>query len=79
MSRDLPPVFSSRSFIISDLTFKSLIHFEFIFMCSVNGVQFHSFATSYSVYLTPFMEETIPSPSIFVAASAAAKSLPEGR
>ena len=26
-------MFSSRSFLISGLTFKSLIHFEFIFMC----------------------------------------------
>ena len=26
------PIFSSRSFIVSDLTFRSLIHFEFIFV-----------------------------------------------
>ena len=30
------PMFSSKSFIVSGLTFKSLIHFEFIF---VNGVR----------------------------------------
>ena len=29
------PMFSSRSFIVSGLTFRSLIHFEFIFMYGV--------------------------------------------
>ena len=29
------PMFSSRSFIVSGLTFRSLIHFEFIFVYSV--------------------------------------------
>ena len=29
------PMFYSRSFIVSDLTFRSLIHFEFIFVYSV--------------------------------------------
>ena len=29
------PMFSSRSFIVSDLTFRSLIHFEFIFVYGV--------------------------------------------
>ena len=33
------PMFSSRSFIVSGLTFKSLIHFDFI---SVYGVRNHS-------------------------------------
>ena len=32
MSKCVLPMFSSKSFIVSDLTFKSLIHFEFIFM-----------------------------------------------
>ena len=35
MSRSLPPVFSSRNFMVSGLTFKPLIHFEFIFMCGI--------------------------------------------
>ena len=29
------PMFSTRSFIVSGLTFRSLIHFEFIFVCGV--------------------------------------------
>ena len=36
MSESVLPMFSSRSFIVSGLTFRSLIHFEFIF---VNGVR----------------------------------------
>ena len=30
MSECVLPMFSSRSYIVSDLTFRSLIHFEFI-------------------------------------------------
>ena len=33
MSESVLPMFSSKSFIISDLTFRSLIHFKFIFVC----------------------------------------------
>ena len=33
--RECLPNFSSRSFIVSGLTFRSLIHFEFIFVCGV--------------------------------------------
>ena len=32
MSKSVVPMFSSRSFMVSDLTFRSLIHFEFIFV-----------------------------------------------
>uniref|UniRef100_A0AC11E3N1 Uncharacterized protein n=1 Tax=Ovis aries TaxID=9940 RepID=A0AC11E3N1_SHEEP len=35
MSESVLPIFSSRSFIISGLTFRSLIHFEFIFAYGV--------------------------------------------
>ena len=35
MSESVLPMFSSRSFIVSDLTFRSLIHFEFIFVYCV--------------------------------------------
>ena len=35
MSKSVLPVFSSRSFILSSLTFKPLIHFEFIFVYGV--------------------------------------------
>ena len=35
MSKSVLPMFSSKSFIVSGLTFKSLIHSEFIFVCGV--------------------------------------------
>ena len=35
MSESVLPMFSSRSFKLSDLTFRSLIHFEFIFSYGV--------------------------------------------
>ena len=35
MSESVLPMFSSSSFIVSGLTFRSLIHFEFIFVCVV--------------------------------------------
>ena len=35
MSQSVLPVFSSKSFIASGLIFRSLIHFEFIFVCGV--------------------------------------------
>ena len=42
MSESVLPVFSSESFIVSSLTFGSLIHFEFIF-CMVLGSVLISF------------------------------------
>ena len=35
MSKGILPMFSSKSFIITGLTLKSLIHFEFIFVYGV--------------------------------------------
>ena len=35
MSLSVLPMFSSKSFLVSGLTFRSLIHFEFIFMYGV--------------------------------------------
>ena len=35
MSESVLTMFSSKSFIVSDLTLRSLIHFEFIFLCGV--------------------------------------------
>ena len=43
MSESVLPMFSSRSFIVSGLTFRSLIHFEFIFVYSVESVLFSFF------------------------------------
>jgi len=35
MSSSVLPMFSSKSFVVSGLTFRSLIHFEFIFVYGV--------------------------------------------
>ena len=35
MSKSVVPMFSSRSFMVSGLMCKSLIHLEFIFVCSM--------------------------------------------
>ena len=58
-------MFSSRNSVVSGLTFRSLIYFELIFVygnfciwCRIL-VQFHSFARSWSVFPTPFIEETV--------------------
>ena len=37
MSESVLPMFSPRSFIVSDLTFRSLIHFEFIFVYGIRN------------------------------------------
>ena len=38
MSLSVLPMFSSKNFIVSGLTFRSLIHFEFIFVSGVRDV-----------------------------------------
>ena len=38
MSESVLPMFSSKSFIVSGLRFRSLIHFEFIFVYGVKRV-----------------------------------------
>ena len=40
MSSSVLPMFSSKSFIVSGLTFWSLIHFEFIFLYGVRKCNF---------------------------------------
>ena len=40
MSSSVLPMFSSKNFIVSGLTFRSLIHFEFIFVYGVNYANF---------------------------------------
>ena len=42
---------------ISDLKFKSLIHFEFIFMRGIIRSQFDSSACGYPVFSTSFIED----------------------
>ena len=68
MSRSFSPMFSSRSFVVSGLTFKSLIHFDLIFAWYKICVQFHSLANGYPVFPTLFLEQTILSPPCILGA-----------
>ena len=52
MSRSLPPIFYSRTLKVSGLMFKSLFHFELVFVYGVD---------SSPVFTTLFIEKTIPS------------------
>ena len=60
------PMFSSKSFIVSGLTFRPLIHFEFIFVYSVREcsyfILFHV-----AVFPAPVIEETVFSPLYILA------------
>ena len=56
MSASVLPMFSSRSFIVSGLTFKSLIHFDFIFVYGVKKCS-HEVVKSLShvqLFVTPW-------------------------
>ena len=66
MSNSVLPMFSSESFIVSGLTFRSLIHFEFIFVYGVR--EFHYFACSCPVLPAPLIEGAV-FPPLYVLAS----------
>ena len=56
-------MFSSKCFIMSVFTFKSLIHFEFVFVHDVRECSnFIYFTCSCPVFPAPLNEETIFSP-----------------
>ena len=62
-------MFSFRSFIVSGLTFRSLIHFEFIFVYGVRKCcNFILFTPSCPVFLPPVTVEIVFSP-VFIQAS----------
>ena len=71
MSSSVLPVFFSKSFIVSGLTFRSLIHFELIFVCGVRrcynyivlhaAVQFSQEAVFPPLYiLASFVKNKVP-------------------
>ena len=57
MLESVLPMFSTRSFIVSGLTFKPLIHCEFIFV-------FHSFTCSCLIFPVPLIEGAVFSPCL---------------
>ena len=64
MSKSLLPVFSSRSFVISSLTFKSLINFESIYMLGKidRSHFFFFFYCDFPIFSTLCTVETVLSP-----------------
>ena len=66
MSSSVLPMFCSKSFIVSGLTFRSLIHFEFIFVYGVRRCS-NSFTCSCPVFQAPFIEETVFAPFCILA------------
>ena len=61
-------VFSSGSFVVSHLTFRSLVHFELIFVNGVRGYSDpHSFICSCPVFPALLIEETVLSPLYILA------------
>ena len=69
MSYCVLPVFSYKSFVVSGLTFRSLINFEFIFLCGGRKCSnFILFICSYPVFPAPFIKETV-FPPLYILAS----------
>ena len=63
MSEIFLPMFSSRTFMVSQLIFKSFIHLEFIFVYGVSWwSSFIFFACSCPALPTPFVEEAVFTP-----------------
>ena len=61
MSESVLPMFSSRSFIVSGLTFRSLIHLEFIFVYD------HSIPSGSPVFSAPLVKEVVFFPLYILA------------
>ena len=67
MSESVLPIFSSRSFIVSGLTFRSLIHFEFIFVYGVRKCSFYSFTSGWPVFPAPLVKGIVFPPLYILA------------
>ena len=58
MSQNVMPVFFCRSFIVSNLTFRSLIHFDLIFVYRLKNDLIAFFTCSCRDFPAPFVEES---------------------
>ena len=70
-------MFSSRSFIISDLTFRSLIHFELSLCVVLGSVLISLFYMELSSFPSTFIKETVLAP-LYILASFVKNKLPMG-
>ena len=75
MSLSVLPMFSSKSFIVFGLTFKSLIHFQFIFVYGVRKCS--NFSLLHVVFPAPFIEEAVFVP-LYIPASFVKNKVPIG-
>ena len=67
MSKSVLPMFSLRSFIVSGLTFRTLIHFEFIFVYGIRKCSnFILLTCSYTIFPAPLIEGTVFPHCIFL-------------
>ena len=64
MSSSVLRMFSTESFIVSGLTFRSLIHFEFLFVYGVSSVQFSRSVLSDSLQPHELQHVRPPCPSL---------------
>ena len=62
MSEIFLPMFSSRTFMVLRLIFKSFTHLEFVFVYGKLVIEFHFFACSCPDLPTPVVEEAIFTP-----------------
>ena len=62
MSEIFLPMFSSRTFMVLQLIFKSFIHLEFIFVWHKLVIKFHFFARSCPDLPTPSVEKAVFAP-----------------
>ena len=67
MSESVCPMFSSKSFIVSGLMPRSLIHFEFIFMYGVRKCSNFIFTCGHPVFPAPLIEGAVFSPLYILA------------
>ena len=78
MSKSALPMFSSKNFIVSSLIFRSLVHFEFIFVFGVkkcsNSILLQC---SCQVIPAPFIEEAVFAP-LYILASFVKNKVPIG-
>ena len=67
MSENILPIFSFMSFSVSYFVFKSLYHFEFMFVCGVRVFQPFVYTCGCPTFPAPLSEETIFSPLCILA------------
>ena len=79
MSLSVLLIFSSKNFIVSGLTCRSLIHFEFIFVYGVRKCSnFILFTCSCPVFPAPFIEEAVFAPLYILASFVKKNKVPIG-